>query len=156
MSAINSKVNEMSEELKAIFDYFDDDGDGLITFKELDAMMKSLGKNLPEAQLLDLIEEIDRDGSGTISFDEFQAMAKKFIPDGPDASPQELKEIFEMFDTQCKGYFTSDDLRELTKLMGEEATEEDICEMVQVADADNDGKVSIEDFVTLMSSKNNN
>lgn len=154
-SESNTNVNASTEteELRAIFDYYDVDGNGAISIKELGDMMKSLGKDVTESELLDLMEEIDRDGTGSISFDEFQAMSRKFVTDDP--KPEELEQIFRMFDSSCTGYFTATNLKTLINLLGEEATDDDINEMINIADVDNDGKVSEEDFITLMTSANN-
>ncbi|XP_073105225.1 calmodulin-like [Elaeis guineensis] len=47
------------------------DGMGLITAKELDTVMTSLGQNPTEAELQDMINEVDADQNGAIDFHEF-------------------------------------------------------------------------------------
>ena len=49
-------------ELKEAFSLFDKDGDGTISSKELGTVMRSLGQNPTEEQLLDMINEVDADG----------------------------------------------------------------------------------------------
>ena len=53
------------------------DGSGEICTKELLAVMRALGQNPTEDELLNLVMEIDTDGNGVIDFDEFVAMMKK-------------------------------------------------------------------------------
>ena len=47
---------EQIEELREAFQLFDNDGDGLITIKELGAVMRSLGRNPSDAELRDIIQ----------------------------------------------------------------------------------------------------
>ena len=53
-------------ELKEAFMLFDKDGDGTVTTKELATVMKSLGQNPTEADLLDMINEVDKDGTWNV------------------------------------------------------------------------------------------
>ena len=55
-------------EFKEAFQLFDKDGNGSISTKELGMVMRSLGQNPTEAELMDMINEVDVDGSGTVRF----------------------------------------------------------------------------------------
>ena len=47
------------------------DGDGVITWKELGVVMRTLGGNPTEHELQDMINKVDADWNGRIDFDEF-------------------------------------------------------------------------------------
>ncbi|XP_065584277.1 uncharacterized protein LOC136043275, partial [Artemia franciscana] len=49
------------EDLRASFALFDQDGDGHITTSELTAVMKCLGQNPTDAEILAIIKEVDAD-----------------------------------------------------------------------------------------------
>ena len=49
-------------EFRVAFSLFDKDGDGHITNQELGVIMRALGQNPSESELLAMIEEVDRDG----------------------------------------------------------------------------------------------
>jgi len=49
-------------EYRTAFDMFDKDGDGTITTKELGTVMRSLGQNPTEQELIDMVNEVDMDG----------------------------------------------------------------------------------------------
>ena len=44
------------------FTLFDKDHDGTITTKELGIVMRSLGQNPTDAELMDMVNEVDQDG----------------------------------------------------------------------------------------------
>jgi len=70
--------NSMSEQqMKAIFDEFDGDGDGTISAAELQKAFVSMDQNCNLQQIEEMIEEIDTNGDGEVDFQEFQNMAGK-------------------------------------------------------------------------------
>jgi centrin-1 len=60
-----------------VFDLFDDDKTGKITFKNLKRVAKELGENLTDDELTEMIEEADRDGDKMIDRDEFYRVMRK-------------------------------------------------------------------------------
>ena len=67
------------DELRAAFNVFDRDGDGTISAKELEMIMKALGENIDRETIDLMIESVDTDKNGFIDFNEFKQMMK----DGP-------------------------------------------------------------------------
>jgi hypothetical protein len=63
-------------QLRAAFDLFDADGDGHITVRELEAVMKTLGKTSTAPERAAMVAEVDADGSGTVEFEEFIELMK--------------------------------------------------------------------------------
>ncbi|CAG8774737.1 5852_t:CDS:2, partial [Dentiscutata erythropus] len=51
-----------------IFNLFDDDATGKITFKNLKRVAKELGKNITDDQLREMIEEADLNSDGSICY----------------------------------------------------------------------------------------
>ena len=80
------------EEFKEAFQLFDKDGDGTISTKELGPLLRSLGQNPDEDEIVDMIDEVDVDGSGSIDFVEFLHLMLKRQRDG--LSYEEIREVF--------------------------------------------------------------
>merc|ERR1712135_6078 len=97
-------------ELKEAFDEFDKDGSGTITTKELLPVLRSIGQNPSEDEILSLVIEYDVNGDGTIDFDEFVEMMTKQNLENVDQTA-EIKEAFKMFDRDGNGYIDMKELR---------------------------------------------
>lgn len=130
---------------------FDKDGDGTISCKELGTVMRSLGQNPSQQELLEMINEVDGDGNGTIDFQEFVEMMAKKMKDTD--SEEEIREAFKVFDKDGSGYIDSSELRQVMTTLGEKLTDEEVDEMIQEADIDGDGQVNYEEFVKMMISQ---
>ncbi|NXD04483.1 CALMS protein, partial [Certhia brachydactyla] len=142
---------EKIAEFKEAFSLFDRDGDGCITTKELGTVMRSLGQNPTEAELLDMVGEVDADGSGTIDFPEFLSLMARKMRDTD--SEEEIREAFRVFDKDGNGYISAAELRHVMTNLGEKLTDEEVDEMIKEADCNNDGQVNYEEFVRMMTEK---
>ena len=67
---------------KEAFTMFDADGGGSIDVKELNAVLKSLGAELTDAQVTAMLAEVDSDEGGTIDFEEFCTLMRRQQKDG--------------------------------------------------------------------------
>lgn len=59
------------EEIWKIFQAFDSDKNGYISAPELRNVMATLGENLSEEEIAEMIREADIDGDGHINYEEF-------------------------------------------------------------------------------------
>ncbi len=61
-----TKEEDTDEELRRAFQIFDRDNSGTISTEELRDVLKSVGENLTETELDEMMRQVDVDGSGTI------------------------------------------------------------------------------------------
>jgi calmodulin len=81
MMARKMKETDSEEEIKEAFKIFDRDGGGFISAAELRQVMTSLGENLNDDEIDEMIREAGQDGDGRIDYNEFvQLMMGKDQP----------------------------------------------------------------------------
>ncbi|CAH0002356.1 unnamed protein product [Clonostachys byssicola] len=136
------------DDYKEAFQLFDKDGDGEITTAEIGEIMKSLGLNPSEDELEDILNEVDVDKNGSVDFNEFVAMmSRKHQSADPD---QELRDAFNVFDRDGTGTISRDELKNVMKSIGEHLTEDELDEMLKLADENGDGQIDYDEFVKIM------
>jgi len=138
----------MNAEFKEAFDEFDKDGSGSISTKELLGVMRSMGQNPTEDEVLELVMEVDLNGDGTIDFQEFLQMMKKKSSEADQM--EDLRDAFRMFDRNKDGYIDLIELRKVTSLMGATLSSSEIQEFMKEADKDGNGKIDYDEFVNMM------
>ena len=95
-----------------------------------------------------MIADIDKDGDGTIDFDEFLTMMTAKM--GQRDSREEMIKAFRLFDDDETGRISFKNLKRVAKDLGETMTDEDLQEMIDEADREGTGEVSLEDFMRIM------
>ena len=65
-------------------------------------------------------------------------------------SNEEMKEAFREFDLDKNGYVGAAEIAHILQSMGEKATDDEVDEMILMADLDGDGQVSFEEFFKLI------
>ncbi|GMH50206.1 hypothetical protein TL16_g00716 [Triparma laevis f. inornata] len=71
---LEGKTEINQEELREIFDAFDEDLGGTIDVEELGMILKSLGQIMTKKEVQELFDSMDDDGSNSIEFEEFQEL----------------------------------------------------------------------------------
>jgi len=136
-------------ELKEAFDEFDKDGSGTITTKELLPVLRSIGQNPTEDEILGLVIEYDVNGDGTIDFDEFIEMMTKHTQETVDQTA-EMREAFKIFDRDGNGYIDLKELKSVITRMGEAFSDIEADEIFRAADLNGDGKLDYDEFVQMI------
>jgi serine/threonine protein kinase len=139
---------QAKKELRAAFDRFDADGDGQISLGELHKTMRTLGTS--DADAGEMLKSLDEDRDGSLSFDEF---ARKVAPLYQESSTA-LRRAFDFFDSDGSGTIEKRELEVvLTRLgvasKGGRMQKEVLDKVFTVADTNQDGKVSFDEFLAL-------
>ena len=59
---------------------------------------------------------------------------------------EELKAAFAVFDADGSGHITKEEITKLCEELGVDASKKEINDLMESADADNDGKISYDEF----------
>merc|ERR1711976_505217 len=152
-NALSYDVERLSDEqiaeFREAFQLFDKDGNGYISTKELGVVMRSLGQNPTENELMDMINEVDIDGRGTVDFPEFLNMMAKKIQNID--SGEEIREAFRVFDKNNSGTVSCSEIKFVMMALEDKIamTEAEVDEMIREADSDGDGHITYDEFAAM-------
>ncbi|EER11618.1 Calcium-dependent protein kinase, putative [Perkinsus marinus ATCC 50983] len=140
--------DEEIEQLKQIFISIDKNGDGQLTVHEIiEGINHADLKEVPE-NLAEIMKQVDADGSGVIDYTEFIAATldrKKYIQEDL------LWAAFRVFDVDGDGKITRKELSQvLHNGTVSDLVEGHLDEILGEVDADGDGEIDFEEFVTMM------
>jgi Ca2+-binding EF-hand superfamily protein len=135
-------------EFKEAFDEFDKDKSGSISTKELLQVMRAIGKNPTEDEILELVMETDLNGNGTLDFEEFVEMMKKKTTE--EDAKDDLREAFRIFDKDKSGFIDGKEIVLVTSTLGQALTDDELEAFIAEADLDGDGKLDYNEFVQMM------
>ncbi|OMO54524.1 Calcium-binding EF-hand [Corchorus capsularis] len=139
-------------ELFQAFKIIDKDNDGVITRSELEALLSKVATHPPSREEVSLmLSEVDGDGDGCISLETLMNQVVGPACDEPACEP-ELRETFDIFDTDHDGKITAEELMAFyrEKIGDERCTLEDCRRMIASVDRNGDGFVCFEDFSRMM------
>jgi Ca2+-binding EF-hand superfamily protein len=151
MSTRPGLTEQEIDEIREAFNLFDTDGSGTIDPNELKEAMKSLGFDTKNQTVYQMISDIDKDGKGYINFDEF--LDALTVQMSSSDSKEDILKVFNLFDDDQTGYITLSNLKRVSKELGETMTDAELLEMIERADADQDGQISPDEFYAIMSKK---
>ena len=148
---IKSTNTQQLQAFREAFNQFDKDGDGHITVQELAVVMMGLNIKVTKAELNDIIQQVDTDNNGTIEFNEFFAIMQAKMA---SMDPSEMVNIaFDSFDNDGDKAIGPEDLLKVLQDMGETVTQDEVDELIRVADLDRDGKLSQHEFTEWMKTR---
>ena len=150
-SVIDNLTDQQIIEFREAFQAFDKDGNGSITTKELGTVMRSLGQNLSEAEIKEMIDIVDEDKNGTIDFQEFlHLMARKMkIID----KEEELLDAFNILDRDGSGKISKYELRYIIMSTDSKIKGDDIEDIIKTIGTDEEGKIDLQDFIDILMSQ---
>ena len=140
--------NNRTNELKITFEIFDKDFDGFINIEEFGYVMMSLGYELSETELQDMMKEVMKDELNRINFEQFMLIMNKR---GKDTDiVEEYIEAFRVFDREGNGTLNKEELRLIMIALGDKVVPEELDIMLRDADVNGDGLIEYRKFVRLM------
>ena len=133
-----------------VFEACDMNQDGHIDQGELRLVLERYweGVTVTEERIQRMIAAVDDDNDGRINFGEFIAMMKARTL--TQSLRDTMTEMFQTFDVDNDGFITSEELRRVLDGVGDSITPEQTQLIIRRYDDNNDGRVSLEEFLTIV------
>jgi len=144
-----SNIIEDIVECQETFNLFDNRGDGKINVCQLGDVLRALGQNPTEADVLKVSGSQKPDYR--ISFDEFLPILQSINKAKPTDTAEDFIEGLRHFDKDGNGFISSAELRHLLTTLGEKLSDDEV-EQLLAGQEDSQGNVHYEDFVRMVMS----
>lgn len=115
--------------------------------RDLTIAMESLGYSMSQENIWKLITDLDPSNTGELDFDKFLELINKRMS---QVSPIErAKMAFKVMDHDRSNDIVFSDLKQVALNLDIEMTDQEIHEMINEADTDNDGAISMAEFIRI-------
>lgn len=147
LSLIASRLKESDiKDLKEIFEAFDKNKDGQISYDEFEkGLLKLNSQDIKPEEIKSYFTSIDTDKNGKIDYTEFIAAT---LQKNIFLKEERLFEAFSMLDIDHNGKITKDELMSVLKL--ESNSDKYISELIKLADKNGDGAIDYKELLELM------
>ena len=134
-------------EIREAFDLFDAERAGSIDYASLKTCLRALGYEVSKEAVRAAVAERGDEG-GRVDFAAFEAIVGELHAqrDPEDA----MRKAFALFDEDGQGKISVKNLRRVARELGEALSDEDLAAMVEEFDVDQDGMISLEEFLEIM------
>uniref|UniRef100_A0A8C5ML62 Myosin light chain 6B n=1 Tax=Leptobrachium leishanense TaxID=445787 RepID=A0A8C5ML62_9ANUR len=135
-------------DFKEAFQLFDRTGDGKILYSQCGDVMRALGQNPTNAEVLKVLGNPKADDMNTkcVSFDQFLPMLQTIAKNKDPGTHDDYTEGLRVFDKEGNGTVMGAELRHVLVTLGEKMTEEEV-ECLLAGHEDANGCINYEDFI---------
>jgi calcium-binding protein CML len=149
---------ELVREISDAFEFFDLNGDGKLSLKELGKVVRSFGDDVKEEDLKMLIKRVDSDGDGELNLSEFidlntqaSCSSAEFESSSEEAESHALIAAFKKFDADKDGFISAEELHRVLGAFGDDRYSLEECQsMITSVDENGDHVMSLQEFQDLM------
>ncbi|GMP38269.1 hypothetical protein CsSME_00009581 [Camellia sinensis var. sinensis] len=134
------------DEMKQVFDQIDSDKDGKISQEDYKDLLRAIRKENEIKLVPKIFKAVDLDGDGFINFKDFVKLHNR----AGGVKTTDIHCAFRTIDSDENGKIGAKEVFELLKRLGENCSLEDCQKMVAAVDADGDGVIDMDDFMTMM------
>ncbi|XP_069614506.1 myosin light polypeptide 6 isoform X1 [Ranitomeya imitator] len=138
-------------DFREAFALFDRTGDGKILYNQCGDVMRALGQNPTNAEVLKVLgnpksEELN---SKTLGFDQFLPMMQTIAKNKDQGTTDDFIEGLKVFDKEGNGTVMGSEIRHVLVTLGEKMTEEEV-EMLVCGHEDANGCINYEELVRMV------
>mmetsp|Transcript_9279 Transcript_9279/g.18912 ORF Transcript_9279/g.18912 Transcript_9279/m.18912 type:complete len:163 (-) Transcript_9279:2736-3224(-) len=144
MAGTNRTIAKFRDAFKAL----DADNDNFLAQDDLGRMLLALGLAHDAYDVGEWILEFGHTSEGRLNFKEFLALASTKL-DALHPEAPTVQQIFQVFDKNNSGSMERDELSNVFKDLGVEASQEEIDALFEEFDAEESGTISLEEFAEI-------
>ena len=141
--------------LEKAFNLFDVNHSGEVATSDLERIICCVGRKVDPVDLLDLINKLDPRDRGTIRGDPFMDVMLSYLRDNYDKykakSLSQMGEFFDRLDRNGDGTLDYAEFRHVLRSSGCSLTDVEVRSLLQLLDADMDGRVNYSEFMKIFS-----
>jgi len=140
--------DEMTQELTDAWNLFTR-GSSEIPSKQIGYILRILGQNPTEDDIVEMVMKADCDWEGTMNMVDFLSVAKEILRNSCNQL-DDVRAAFRVFDYDNDGSISKEELREAMVNLGQRCTEEEFAVMFAEADTNKNGRIDFDEFVDMM------
>jgi len=140
--------DEMEQELTDAWNLFTR-GNEEIPSKHVGYVLRILGQNPTEDEIVDMVMKADCEWDGTMSRKDFLVVGGEILKNSCDQM-DDVRAAFRVFDYDNDGSISKEELREAMVNLGQRCTEEEFALMFSEADKNKNGRIDFDEFVDMM------
>jgi len=141
-------TNEMARELTDAWNLFTR-GENEIPSKDIGHVLRILGQNPTEDDIVNMVMKADCDWDGTMGRQDFLAVGEEILKASVDQM-DDVRAAFRVFDYDNNGSISKEELREAMVNFGQRCTDEEFDFMFAQADKNRNGRIDFDEFVEMM------
>ncbi|XP_045530516.1 caltractin-like isoform X1 [Pieris brassicae] len=141
-------TQSQKNDLHEAFNLLDYNGEGKIKAEDFRVAIKALGYEPTKEELQKMINGVDKGLTGKLSFENFEtAIMRKIMSLDSDG---DIMKSFRLFDMDDCGFISFENLKQVTKILEIYLSDQEIEEMIDDADKDFDGFISVQEFMRMI------
>uniref|UniRef100_A0A8V1A2T6 Myosin, light chain 6, alkali, smooth muscle and non-muscle n=1 Tax=Gallus gallus TaxID=9031 RepID=A0A8V1A2T6_CHICK len=142
---------EQTAEFKEAFQLFDRTGDGKILYSQCGDVMRALGQNPTNAEVMKVLgnPKSDEMNLKTLNFEQFLPMMQTIAKNKDQGCFEDYVEGLRVFDKEGNGTVMGAEIRHVLVTLGEKMTEEEVEQLV-AGHEDSNGCINYEELVRMV------
>ncbi|XP_045506008.1 caltractin-like isoform X1 [Colias croceus] len=141
-------TDDQKNDLHQAFNLLDYNGEGKIKAEDFRVAIKALGYEPTKEELQKMINGVDKGNTGKLSFENFEtAIMRKIMSLDSDG---DIMKSFRLFDMDDCGFINFENVKRVTQILDIYLSDQEIEEMIDDADKDFDGLISVQEFMRMI------
>lgn len=141
--------NEKMTELREAFMLFDYSKSGRIFARDIGPVIRSVGLKPSEAEIQSIMAEVQQMG-GEVDLSALVQLIHLKVTNPPIEKPEDLREIFRLYDKEGRGLVSVAEMRHLLTSVGEKLTDDEADQLLRMSGCVQGGMVQYDKFVQVI------